>query len=205
VPPPTPAPPPPLTFAERYRGSIQAGANTHFLGAAGYVTVPGARERLRVQIGNDSLIDCQFIFESDEGEITVGDRCFINGGTRLISRRGIHIGDDVVISWSCLLYDHGAHSLNWRHRQDDMRRQLENVNRGDDLRANKDWSTVAAAPIIIQDKVWLGFETVVFKGVTIGEGAVVGARSVVTHDVPPWTVVAGSPARFVAEIPESDR
>jgi galactoside O-acetyltransferase len=42
---------------------------------------------------------------------------------------------------------------------------------------------------------------VVLKGVTIGEGAIVGARSVVTKDVPPWTIAAGNPARVVKEIP----
>lgn len=53
----------------------------------------------------------------------------------------------------------------------------------------------------IEDHVWLGFNVVVLKDVRIGEGAIVGARSVVTSDVPPWTVVAGCPARVVKEIP----
>jgi galactoside O-acetyltransferase len=67
--------------------------------------------------------------------------------------------------------------------------------------ANKDWSKVATAPIRICDSAWLGFDVVVLKGVTIGEGAIVGARSVVTKDVPPWTIAAGNPARVVKEIP----
>lgn len=49
--------------------------------------------------------------------------------------------------------------------------------------------------IIIQDDVWIGSRSIILKGVTIGEGAIVGAGSVVTKDVPPYTIVAGNPAR----------
>lgn len=51
----------------------------------------------------------------------------------------------------------------------------------------------AHAPIVIEDDVFVGMEALILKGVTVGEGAVVGAGSVVTQDVPPRTVVAGNP------------
>jgi galactoside O-acetyltransferase len=86
----------------------------------------------------------------------------------------------------------------------DQNRLLKDFPSGN-LVASKDWSSVATAPIRICDYVWLGFDVVVLKGVTIGEGAIVGARAVVTHDVPPWTIVAGNPARVVKEIPREFR
>ena len=49
---------------------------------------------------------------------------------------------------------------------------------------------------------WIGFDVTILKGVTIGEGAVIGAKSVVTKDVEPWTVVAGNPAVVVKYLPE---
>ena len=52
-------------------------------------------------------------------------------------------------------------------------------------------------PITINDNVWIATGAIVLPGVTIGEGAVVGAGSVVTKDVEPWTVVAGNPAKFI--------
>jgi maltose O-acetyltransferase len=52
-------------------------------------------------------------------------------------------------------------------------------------------------PIVIEDDVWVGAGVVVLPGVRIGTGSIVGAGSVVTKDVPPWTVVAGNPARAV--------
>ena len=53
------------------------------------------------------------------------------------------------------------------------------------------------APIVIQDHVWLGMNVIVLKGVTIGEGAIVAAGSIVTKDVPPHCLVAGVPAKVV--------
>jgi putative colanic acid biosynthesis acetyltransferase WcaF len=54
-----------------------------------------------------------------------------------------------------------------------------------------------SAPIVIEYQVWIAAEAFVMMGVTIGEGAVVGARAAVFKDVEPWTVVGGNPAKFI--------
>jgi acetyltransferase-like isoleucine patch superfamily enzyme len=61
-------------------------------------------------------------------------------------------------------------------------------------------SAAEARPIRIGRNVWIGFDACVLPGVTIGEGSIVGARSVVVEDVPPFTVVAGNPARFIRHL-----
>ena len=53
------------------------------------------------------------------------------------------------------------------------------------------------APFIIKDNAWIGMSAIILKGVTVGEGAIVAAGSVVTKDVPPHTIVAGVPARVI--------
>jgi len=58
---------------------------------------------------------------------------------------------------------------------------------------------VTSKPIMIEDDVWIGFNAAILKGVTIGKGAVVGACAVVLHDVPPYTIVGGNPARRIGE------
>jgi acetyltransferase-like isoleucine patch superfamily enzyme len=68
------------------------------------------------------------------------------------------------------------------------------------LAGRKDWTNVAISPVRVCDKVWVGFGASILPGVTIGEGAIVGAASVVTRDVAPWTVVAGNPARVIREL-----
>lgn len=159
------------------------------------------KEMNRIFIGCDCFIGCVFVFESDMGKVRIGNRTFINAGTMLISRSGIEIGNDVTIAWGCWIYDHDSHSLDWRDRIEDIRQQNEDFRAGRNFIANKDWSRVNTAPITICDKVWIGMNAIILKGVTIGEGAVVGAGAVVTHDVPAWTVVAGNPAREVKKIP----
>jgi putative colanic acid biosynthesis acetyltransferase WcaF len=61
------------------------------------------------------------------------------------------------------------------------------------------------APIVVEAQAWVAADVFVGPGVTVGEGAVVGARSTVIHDVPRWTVVAGAPAVFRADRPQSAR
>lgn len=60
-----------------------------------------------------------------------------------------------------------------------------------------DWSKGSRGDIIVGNDVWIGREAVIMPGVTIGDGAIIGARSVVASDVPPFGVVAGNPARLV--------
>ena len=62
------------------------------------------------------------------------------------------------------------------------------------------WSIVKTKPIIIEDDVWIGFGTIILKGVKVGKGAIISAGSVVTKDVESFTVVAGNPAQLVKKI-----
>jgi len=55
-------------------------------------------------------------------------------------------------------------------------------------------------PVVIEENVWIGEMVCIMPGVTIGRGAIIGANAVVTHDVPPYTLVAGNPARIIKEI-----
>jgi acetyltransferase-like isoleucine patch superfamily enzyme len=158
------------------------------------------RDDVALRIGDRCLLRNEFIFESAAGKITVGDGVFINSSTMVLSRSSVEIGNAVTIAWGCVIYDHNSHSISYLDRISDQDQQLIDFP-GGNMVANKDWSTVSTAPIRINDYAWLGFDVVVLKGVTIGEGAVLGARAVVTKDIPPWTIAAGNPARVVKEIP----
>ena len=157
-------------------------------------------ESKRIFIDEESMIGCNFIFESDSGVIKIGKRTFINAGTNIISINEIEIGDDVTIGWNIYIYDHDSHSLDYRFRKDDIERQREDFYANRNFIFSNDWSTVKSAPVKICNKVWIGFNAIILKGVTIGEGAIVAAGAVVTKDVPAWTVVAGNPATIVKKI-----
>ncbi len=150
-----------------------------------------------LEIGARSMVDSSFVFETETGHIRVGENVHIGGGTQLISKSGITIGNDVIIAWGCTIYDHNSHSVLWEERKNDVAREWENAVKDQPVLRDKDWSVVRSAPITIKDKAWIGFGVTVLKGVTIGEGAVIGAGSVVTADVPPYTLAAGNPARAV--------
>jgi galactoside O-acetyltransferase len=154
----------------------------------------------RVSIGNDSMLGCRVVFESDKGKVIIGDRVFI-GGSTVICRNSIVFENDIFVAWGAFFYDHDSHSPDYRERQKDMERQLEDYRAGRNFIANKDWSVVSSKPIRICSNAWIGMNCIILKGVTIGEGAIVGAGSVVARDVPAWTIVAGNPARPVKELP----
>ena len=155
------------------------------------------RSDIIAKIDDDSMIGCNFIFESSTGTVTIGKRTYIGGGTNLIAHSDIVIGDDVTMAWGIYLYTHDSHSLDWKERVNDIARQNEDYRAGRNFISSKNWSVVKTAPIHICDKAWIGMNAIILKGVTVGEGAIVGAGAVVTHDVPPWSVVAGNPARVV--------
>lgn len=152
-------------------------------------------------IGADSIVAGNFIFESSEGQVKIGNHSYVGGGT-FISRSSIEIGNYVTIAWGGTFYDHDSHSLDYMTRRKDIDDELEDIRNGQNFIEHKDWSVVNSKPIKICDDAWIGMNVIILKGVTIGEGAVVGAGSVVTKDVPAWTVVAGNPAKVVKELKE---
>lgn len=152
-----------------------------------------------VKVGEKTSVDACFIFEKNSGHVVIGDRCHI-GCSTFISIDGIEIGNDVTIAWDCLFYDHNSHSLDWEKRQADILDEYRGYQETGNMMQYKDWTDVVSKPIVIKDKVWIGMGATIMKGVTIGEGAVVAARSVVVKDVEPYTVVGGNPARVIKRI-----
>lgn len=152
-----------------------------------------------INIGERCIINAKFIFETIRGNVKIGDNTHL-GGVTFISRTSIEIGDDVTMAWGITIYDHNSHSVYWKDRKNDNLQCYNDYIETKNNITNKTWKHVKTAPIIIQDKVWIGFNVIILKGVTIGEGAVVGAGSVVTKDVPAWAVVGGNPAVILKQL-----
>ncbi len=154
-----------------------------------------------VVIGNDCIVRGDFVFSSKGGHVQIANKVFI-GKVIAICNNHISIGSNVFISWNVYLFDNDSHSIDYRERRKDMQRHLEDWRSGrDNLNYSKDWTNVKSAPIVIEDDVWIGMEVTILKGVRIGEGSIIASGSVVTTDVPAWSIYGGNPARLVKEIP----
>lgn len=117
-------------------------------------------------------------FYSDFGKnITLGQRIFINSGCKFQDQGGVVIGDDCLIG-------HNTVVATLNH----------------DLRPSRR-ADMHPAPVMIGRNVWIGSNATILPGVTIGDDAVVAAASVVTKDVPADSIVVGSPARVVRQVP----
>lgn len=114
-----------------------------------------------------------------QGSITVGCHCHFGPDCHISAVNAIEIGDNLLTGSNVLIVDN---------------------NHGDTTPAQLalppvERPIVSKGPVRIGHNVWLGQNVCILSGVSIGDGAVVGANSVVTHDVPPATVVSGAPVR----------
>jgi maltose O-acetyltransferase len=112
------------------------------------------------------------------GTIEIGDGTFINYGVSISASQLVRIGPKCNIGTYCIMMDNDFHSLEPEKRQ----------------------VKPPSAPIILEENVWLGARVIVLRGVTIGKGSVIGAGSVVTKDIPPGVLAAGSPARVIRKL-----
>ena len=120
-------------------------------------------------------------FYTDCGKnITVGGNVFVNMGCKFQDQGGIFIDDGGLIGHNVVLATLN-HALSPKER-----------------------STMLPAPIHIRQDVWIGSNATILPGVTIGRGVIVAAGAVVTHDVPPNTIVAGVPAAVLRTIPAGE-
>lgn len=198
---------PVLTSFQQYKKYFEKEDSTFILNNSSirFDVIDKIENRTYVKIGNRGIINAHFVFESEKGEVIIGDNVHL-GNVTFISRNKIEIQNDVTMAWGIVLYDHNSHSIFWEERKNDNHQCYEDyLNHNGNNVVNKDWSFVEDKPIIIESKVWVGFDVIIFKGVTVGEGSVIGAKSVVTKDVEPWTVVAGNPAVVVKYLPEYNK
>jgi len=132
-----------------------------------------------------------------QGRVELGQYALVHGA-RIICDAEVTIGNYALISWNVVFMD------TYRVPQE-MQARRQELERVPTRPLRFAAAEVPAQPIHVEPNVWIGFDTCVLPGVTIGEGAVVGAKSVVTQSVPPFTVVAGNPARVIRQLESSEK
>jgi acetyltransferase-like isoleucine patch superfamily enzyme len=108
--------------------------------------------------------------------VQIGDHCAINHDVFILGANRIEIGNNVVLSARCMLLDAGLDLKDF---------------------ARVDFPVHIHRFVRIEDGAWIGAGAIILPGVTVGKKSVVGAGSVVSRDVPPYSIVAGNPARVI--------
>ena len=128
------------------------------------------------------------------GRVIVGENTYIGTKAYILAKEEVRIGTGCMIANDVVICDNNTHPID-----PEARWQMSLC---DDFINDEKWSwkDSASAPVILEDNTWIGRRAMIMKGVTVGKGSIVGAGAVVTHDVPPYTVAAGNPAKVVKEL-----
>jgi len=157
------------------------------IGEAGRIN--NSRERSSIKIGYKTILNGELVTFKHGGKITIGNCCYIGERTKIWSAKNIEIGDRVLIAHNVNIHDQISHPLDSKERHKDQMHIMEKGFQEDHFLNEKE--------ILIGDDVWIGFNATILKGVTIGKGAIIGACTLITSDVPEYAVVAGNPARII--------
>jgi len=162
-------------FLLRLRGydihnSVQIGRQYDFFQSRKYSVKVGKKTR----IGCGTRISCGFT-----GKINIGSDSLVDDYGYIMSQKSVIIGNNVNIAAFCFIVD-------FNHKFTDISVPI-------------DTQGYTSRPIKIGNDVWIGAHVIILPGVTIGNGSVIGAGSVVTKDIPPYTVAAGTPAKFITK------
>jgi acetyltransferase-like isoleucine patch superfamily enzyme len=136
----------------------------------------------RLEIGSGTLLEPGvWLTAPAPARIRIGSGVFLNLGVMVAAQALVEIGDHCMLANGCFITDAN-------HRFDDRDRPVP-------------WQGFTTkGPTRLGDNVWCGANVVVTSGVTIGERCVIGANSVVSTDIPPFSIAAGAPARVLRTI-----
>ena len=156
---------------------VRTGEHIHWVSGGG-----------RLIIGDDVLLDgkSSFMFArryADNPTLSIGCHTIVSGGCSMTVGREVSIGNHCLVASGVHIFDSPGHPT------DPVQRRSGQAPRPEDVR-----------PVKIEDDVWLGTNATIFPGVTVGQGSVVVVGSHVMNDVPPYTIVAGNPARVIAHL-----
>ncbi|MFC0514102.1 DapH/DapD/GlmU-related protein [Mucilaginibacter angelicae] len=135
----------------------------------------------KISVGKESVIEDDVVFKTPQpfaetNFVKIGQRVFIGHGCDFNITLGLTIGDDCLIAANTTFVDAGR----------EMDRSLP-INQ----------QPVIHKPIILKNDVWIGTHSIILQGVTIGEGSIIGAGSLVNKSIPDYQIWAGTPARFI--------
>lgn len=156
------------------------------VGFGGKITL---RNSHRISVGNGVYLADNVViqvadeyenFQSTMPQLKLGKRVRVNYFTMISAVKSVDIGDNVNIAQFCFIGDHN-------HEYRDITRPI------------RDQGIADVRPVVIKKNTWIANKVTVTSGVTIGRNCVIGANSVVTKDIPDYSVAVGVPARVISQ------
>jgi acetyltransferase-like isoleucine patch superfamily enzyme len=144
----------------------------------------------KVSLGAGSV--CRGVIRRErfgDGRISIGQNVYIGDDCLLSCCERIAIDDFTLLGHGVQIFDNNSHPTDPAAREADWQAVSHAGARPGDL--------IERAPVSIGSRAWIGFSSIILKGVSIGDGAIVAAGSVVTSDVDAHTLVAGNPAKAI--------
>jgi acetyltransferase-like isoleucine patch superfamily enzyme len=134
-----------------------------------------------------------------QGKILIHSEVYIGDDSLISCSNLVEIGSHTLIGHGVHIFDNDTHPVDWQARLNDWKAIVDGQK---DLKPE-----IASSPVLIGQHVWIGFNSMILKGVNIGNGSVVAAGSVVTKDVPENVIVGGNPAQIIKsiDIPSEDK
>lgn len=130
-----------------------------------------------------------------DGQVAIGDFTCLNAAY-IVCQRSITIGSYCLLAWGVVISDC------WLPRDSSIEdRRNSMIESG---ASNRIPIVGQTKSVVIEDNVWIGFDAVVLPGVRLGKGCVIGCRTVIEEDVPPYAIVVGDPPRIVRYLSPSD-
>jgi acetyltransferase-like isoleucine patch superfamily enzyme len=151
------------------------------------------KKKENIRFGNNCNVSCQITL-NNKGKIEIGDYVFINFAKMRIDYHLI-IGSNCLFGPNVVIWDTNNHpiSVSKRHQQ--------TIDFAKDFPLSRSYEA-NGGDITIGNDVWIGMDALILGGITIGDGAIIAARSVVTSDVAPYTLVGGVPAKKISDVPQ---
>lgn len=136
------------------------------------ITVIKAESKSRLELDGATIGRGVNLSIGSGARLAIGNKSYINDGSRISAQNSIEIGQNCAISFGVTIIDDDGHGIGL---------------------------APYSAPIIIEDRVWIGCNVTILKGVTIGKGSIVAAGAVVTKSCPPHSLLAGVPAKIIKQ------
>jgi acetyltransferase-like isoleucine patch superfamily enzyme len=170
---------------------IQLGASTVVRGDRAFHKYR-SKQQPGLRIGASCSMDHVQFAVGEQGRIRIGDCCAFTCAV-LLCEQELRIGNYVVIGWNATIADSDFHPVDPVQRSADAL-ALSPLGRG------LPRPVIPIAPVCIEDRVWIGPNAAILKGVRIGAGAWIEAGALITHDVPARARMLGNPARQIGEV-----